>query len=56
MPVRVYKTNNEQLLAEGQLIVSSTDDSKFQHKVEKMGSQRLEIASGFCSWQKECPL
>ena len=34
MPARVYKTDKEQLLAEGKLIVSSTDDSKFQHKVE----------------------
>ena len=34
MPARVYKTDKEQLLAEGQLIVNSTDDSKFQHKVE----------------------
>ncbi len=34
MPARVYKTDKEQLLAEGKRIVSSTDDSKFQHKVE----------------------
>ena len=34
MPARVYKTDKEQLLAEGKLIVNSTDDSKFQHKVE----------------------
>ena len=34
MPARVYKTDKEQLLAEGKLIVSSTDDAKFQHKVE----------------------
>lgn len=34
MPARVYKTDKDQLLAEGQLIVSSTDDSKYQHKVE----------------------
>jgi len=34
MPARVYKTDKEQLLAEGKLIVSSTADAKFQHKVE----------------------
>ena len=34
MPARVYKTDKEQLLAEGKLIVSATDDAKFQHKVE----------------------
>ena len=34
MPARVYKTNKEQLLAEGKLIVNATDDAKFQHKVE----------------------
>ena len=34
MPTRKYKTNPDQLLAEGQLIVSSTQDAKYQHKVE----------------------
>ena len=34
MPTRKYKTNPNQLLAEGQLIVSSTQDAKYQHKVE----------------------
>ena len=34
MPTRVYKSDKEQLLAEGKMIVNSTDDSKFQHKVE----------------------
>lgn len=34
MPTRKYKTNPEQLLAEGQMIVNSTNDAKFQHKVE----------------------
>ena len=34
MPTRVYKTNKDQLLAEGKMIVSSTEDSKYQHKVE----------------------
>ena len=33
MPTRVYKTNKDQLLAEGKIIVSSTEDSKYQHKV-----------------------
>lgn len=34
MPTRVYKSDRAQLLAEGQLIVSTTDDAKYQHKVE----------------------
>ena len=34
MPVRQYKTEPDQLLAEGQFIVQSTSDVKYQHKVE----------------------
>ena len=34
MPARKYKTDTNQLLAEGQMIVSSTDDAKYQHRVE----------------------
>ena len=34
MPARQYKTDPAQLLAEGQLIVQTTTDAKFQHKVE----------------------
>ena len=34
MPARKYKTNPSQLLAEGQLIVNSTKDAKYRHKVE----------------------
>ncbi len=34
IPKRKYKTNKEKLLAEGVLIVSSTDDAKYQHRVE----------------------
>lgn len=34
MPTRKYKTDKAQLLAEGQMIVNSTDDAKFRHKVE----------------------
>ena len=34
MPLRKYKTNKDLLLAEGMLIVSSSNDSRFQHKVE----------------------
>ena len=34
MPARKYKTNPSDLLAEGQLIVNSTVDAKYQHKVE----------------------
>ena len=34
MPTRKYKTDPAVLLAEGQLIVKSGDDAKFQHRVE----------------------
>lgn len=34
MPSRNYVSDPAALLAEGQMIVSSTEDSKFQHKVE----------------------
>mgnify|MGYP004454752375 CR=1 FL=1 len=34
MPVRNYLTDPKQLLAQGQMIVSSTEDSRFQHRVE----------------------
>ena len=34
MPVRQYKTEADQLLAEGQFIVQTTSDVKYQHKVE----------------------
>ena len=34
MPVRQYKTDPAQLLAEGQLIVQTTSDAKYKHKVE----------------------
>ena len=34
MPARQYKTDPSQLLAEGQLIVQTTSDAKYQHKVE----------------------
>lgn len=34
MPTRNYVTDPQKLLAEGQMIVASTDDAKFQHKVE----------------------
>lgn len=34
MPARNYLTDPKQLLAQGQMIVSSTEDSRFQHKVE----------------------
>ena len=34
MPVRQYKTEPDQLLAEGQFIVQTTSDVKYQHKVE----------------------
>ncbi len=34
MPARKYKSDKNQLLAEGKMIVNSTDDAKYQHKVE----------------------
>lgn len=34
MPVRQYKTDAAQLLAEGKQIVRSTSDAKYRHKVE----------------------
>lgn len=34
MPVREYVTDPAKLLAEGQMLVSSSEDSRFQHKVE----------------------
>lgn len=34
MPNRQYKTDPCQLLAEGQIIINTTDDAKFQHRVE----------------------
>lgn len=34
MPARKYKTDKNQLLAEGKMIVSSTDDARYQHRVE----------------------
>ena len=34
MPARKYKTNPSQLLAEGQLIVNTAKDARYQHKVE----------------------
>lgn len=34
MPTRKYKTNPSELLAEGRLIVNSTKDAKYQHRVE----------------------
>ena len=34
MSTRKYKTDKNQLLAEDQMIVSSTDDAKYQDKVE----------------------
>ena len=34
MPARKYKTDPVQLLAEGQMIVHTTSDAKYRHKVE----------------------
>ena len=34
MPARQYKTDPAQLLAKGQMIVHTTSDTKYQHKVE----------------------
>jgi len=34
MPTRKYKTNPSELLAQGQMIVNSTKDAKYRHRVE----------------------
>lgn len=49
MPARKYKTNPETLLAEGQLIVNSTTDAKYQHKVEMVNLVLSGITPSYLS-------
>lgn len=49
MPKRKYKTDPQQLLAEGQRIVSATDDAKFQHKVELVNLVLSGLSPSFLS-------
>jgi transposase len=49
MPTRRYKTDQAKLLAEGKIIVNSTDDAKFQHKVEMVNLVLAGITPSFLS-------
>jgi transposase len=49
MPTRKYKTDSAKLLAEGQIIVNSTDDGKFQHKVEMVNPVLAGLTPSFIS-------
>jgi len=56
MPNRQYKTDPKQLLAEGQMIINTTDDAKFQHKVEivnlVLGGLTPSFLSEYCAESK----
>ena len=56
MPVRKYKTDPVQLLAEGQKIVHSTTDTKYRHKVEMvnlvLGGFSPAYLSSYCGNSK----
>lgn len=56
MPKRQYKTDPRQLLAEGQMIINTTDDVKFQHKVELvslvLGGLSPSFLSEYCAESK----
>lgn len=56
MPNRQYKTDPKQLLAEGQIIINTTDDAKFQHKVELvnlvLGGLSPSFLSEYCAESK----
>ncbi len=56
MPSRTYHTDPAQLLAEGQMIVNSTNDAKFQHKVEivnlVLGGLTPSFLSKYCGESK----
>lgn len=56
MPNRQYKTDPKQLLAEGQIIVNTTDDTKFQHRVEivnlVLGGLTPSFLSNYCAESK----
>lgn len=56
MPNRKYKTDPRQLLAEGQIIVNTTEDAKFQHRVELvclvLGGLTPSFLSQYCAESK----
>ena len=56
MPTRQYKTDPQLLLAEGQIIVNTTDDAKFQHRVELvnlvLGGLSPSFLSQYCAESK----
>ncbi|MDR1049905.1 MAG: winged helix-turn-helix domain-containing protein [Deltaproteobacteria bacterium] len=47
--MRKYVTDPRKLLSEGQLIVNSTDDAKFQHKVEMVNLVLAGLTPSFLS-------
>ena len=49
MPSRQYKTDPCQLLAEGQILINTTDDAKFQHKVELVNLVLSGLSPSFLS-------
>jgi transposase len=49
MPMRKYVTDPKKLLLEGQLIVNSTDDAKYQHKVEMVNLVLAGLTPSFLS-------
>lgn len=53
MPNRQYKTDPQMLLAEGQIIVNTTDDARFQHRVELvnlvLGGLSPSFLSQYCA-------
>ena len=56
MPNRRYKTDPQLLLAEGQIIVNTTNDAKFQHRVELvnlvLGGLSPSFLSQYCAESK----
>jgi hypothetical protein len=48
-PVRKYVSDPKKLLSEGQLIVNSTDDAKFQHRVEMVNLVLAGLTPSFLS-------
>lgn len=55
MPTRKYKTDVNKLLAEGQLIVNSTEDAKYQHKIELVNLVLSGITPSYLSkYCSEC--
>ena len=56
MPARQYKTDPAQLLADGQLIVHTTSDAKYRHKVEMvnlvLGGLSPSYLSTYCGDSK----